>query len=331
MDNCKRGLSKEFLNDLNSDTGVLHGFLKLVKSDDTLCLEIRDNYVNIYYRGGSMYKISPAGNNGYRVDYDDNYAKESGKKFDRPEKHDCAAWAEKAPFIKIEMDTWFRKHRKPEREIQQLILRENNFSTQANRTDYFISDIEYADPSNGSKFDIVAIKWLGDGVAKKDPKKATLALVEVKYGDGALKGNAGIMKHLEDMAKFLTEKSKRAIIINDANRIFNQKVKLGLMPDFDQKTELDSTPDVPSTIAIQPNSPIEFILLCANHNPRSTVLCTELKKVLKSDSYKTLQQLGCNVKIAWPSYPGYTMYASQMMSLEEYLPLEEYLRASNRP
>lgn len=43
-----RGLTDTFLNDLKQ--GKLKNVLVAVKSDDTLCLEIRDNYINIYYQ-----------------------------------------------------------------------------------------------------------------------------------------------------------------------------------------------------------------------------------------------------------------------------------------
>ena len=43
------------MNDLKM--GMLQPVLELAKSDDTLSLAIRDEYINIYYRGGSIMKI----------------------------------------------------------------------------------------------------------------------------------------------------------------------------------------------------------------------------------------------------------------------------------
>ena len=42
------------MNDL--DPGI-NRFLEVVKKDATLCLEIRENYINIYYRGGNLVRI----------------------------------------------------------------------------------------------------------------------------------------------------------------------------------------------------------------------------------------------------------------------------------
>ena len=38
-------------------SGLLQPVWNLVKLDSTICLEIRKNYVNIYYRGGNILKI----------------------------------------------------------------------------------------------------------------------------------------------------------------------------------------------------------------------------------------------------------------------------------
>ena len=55
-----RGLSEEFIRALKSR--FLEPVLDLVKSDYTLCLEIREDYINIYYRGGNILRIKQKGN-----------------------------------------------------------------------------------------------------------------------------------------------------------------------------------------------------------------------------------------------------------------------------
>jgi len=88
------------------------------------------------------------------------------------------------------MDFYFTKHMKEEREYQHLWVRENNYSSIANSTDYFIADIEYDNHKN-ARFDIVAIEWLSDASIRKlknghNPK---LVVIEMKYGDGAFRGS----------------------------------------------------------------------------------------------------------------------------------------------
>ena len=67
-----RGLSEDFMKDLLK--GELKGFLSAVKNDDTLCLEIRDNYINIYYRGGNLCRIKPSRTDAkYAMTFDERY------------------------------------------------------------------------------------------------------------------------------------------------------------------------------------------------------------------------------------------------------------------
>jgi len=48
--------------------------LNLVKSDKDLVLQIRNNYINIYYKGGNMLKVT----HGPGFDFDHNYFKGEG-------------------------------------------------------------------------------------------------------------------------------------------------------------------------------------------------------------------------------------------------------------
>ena len=53
------------------------------------------------------------------------------------------------------MDCYFGENRSDEREFQQLMVRDNNFGSIANSTDYYVCDIEY-DSDNG-RFDMIAV------------------------------------------------------------------------------------------------------------------------------------------------------------------------------
>ena len=75
-----RGLSQQFMDDLN--TGVLAALRERVLADRSLCLEIRDDYVNVYYRGGSLLKLS-TGPGGYVAFFEPKYAKGDGGALER--------------------------------------------------------------------------------------------------------------------------------------------------------------------------------------------------------------------------------------------------------
>lgn len=69
----QRQISEEMLNAFLS--GELSSLLEAVKKDDTLDLELRGDSVNIYYRGGSLFKITGI-NNVFSVSFDTNYCTE---------------------------------------------------------------------------------------------------------------------------------------------------------------------------------------------------------------------------------------------------------------
>lgn len=69
----KRQISEKMLNAFLS--GELSSLLEAVKKDDTLDLELRGDSVNIYYRGGSIFKIEEI-NNSFSISFDTNYCTE---------------------------------------------------------------------------------------------------------------------------------------------------------------------------------------------------------------------------------------------------------------
>ena len=123
-------------------------------------LSIREDYINIYYRGGNILRVKER-NGSYSAFFDNEYNKSGLPSPDLPdaiESQDAArVWDDSFQDLKGIMDFYFSKHSKPEREFQQLVARENNFSTIANQSEYFISDIEFehggkSDKTAGIKF-----------------------------------------------------------------------------------------------------------------------------------------------------------------------------------
>ena len=296
-----RHLSDSFIKDLQE--GNLNQLLNAVRKDDSLCLAIRDNYINIYYRGGNMCKVETR-ENGYSFSFNANYSEEYREIIKAIPSGDCEKWIEKFPFLKTQMDFWFHKNPKLEREFQQVLLRENNNSKVARDTDYFIADIEYVE--NDSRFDLFGVKWLSTASQRRNGENARISFMELKYGDGALTGNSGLDKHFEDMRNFLSHKAKRENIYKEIETLFNQLWKLGLIRGVDKDICLDS------------KKRPEFLLLFANHKPAKTVLKRELEKIIKSDIYAELKEI-CDVRIASSSLLGYGLYANCMLSPEEFV------------
>ncbi len=301
-----RGLNETFIKDLQN--GELAIFLDKVKKDDTLCLEIRENYINIYYRGGSMFRIEQYKEK-YKILFDLNYCtNRTHSKYlsniSKIETH--AEWAESIPLLKAEMDSYFFEHPKHEREYQQLVLRANNNNIIAKDTDYYFVDMEYANSLNRSRFDLVAIKWLSESITRRNADNINLAFIEMKYGDGALSGEAGIQKHIQDLNKFMSDSSNIDAIQEEMETVFNQKIRLGLIPSVSKE------------IKINKNTKSEFILLIANHKPAKSVLKREISLAMNTIEYKELVKK-CDLKIATASFMGYGLYNNCMRNIEDFL------------
>ncbi len=159
--------------------------------------------------------------------------------------------------LKQAIDLYLTKQQKEEREGQQLIVRENNFGRDANKTDYYICDLEYASP-NG-QFDLVAIRWPSTSSARKRQTEGRLVVAEVKYGDGALEGSSGLHAHVNDVNCHLGDPAVVADLKTEMVRVFNQKRALGL---------IDCKKDV---IRFSDEVPM-FLVIVINHDPEASRL-----------------------------------------------------------
>jgi len=293
-----RGLKEQFIIDLK--TGILAPFGKAVLADTTLCLEIRDNYVNIYYRGGNMFRLTKV-RAGYSAFFDLEYAKGDKGELARiiplaeiKEPVDVAAWTAMLPHFKQAMDRHRGKHAKEEREAQQLILRENNYGRIARKTDYYICDIEYANP-NG-RFDLVGVHWPNNHRIRKNAHDRRLILMEAKYGDGAIDDPAGIHSHIRDINKFLSTTSNVRSLKKEMLKIFNQKRELDLV---NCGKDLESFSD---------EKPM-LLLLLANHDPDS-------KKLRKSLETRP-ESPHADIYIASGSFIGYGLFDQAVIPIDE--------------
>jgi len=293
-----RGLSRTFESALKS--GFLKPVLKLVQGDSTLCLEIRKHYINIYYRGGNILKIVEKGDvfnasfdRKYLIEDETRVPKEVPSTLAMP--NDVNVWMEAIPFLKHEMDLWFGKHPKDEREFQQLIVRENNFGNTAKSTDYFICDIEYA--YDKGRFDLIAVHWPSTAADRRKNTALGLAFIEMKYLDKAVSGKAGLPDHIKDITDFLEEKANLTNLKDEMKQVFNQKRELGLI---NNQMPIESFSD---------DKP-EYILVLANHDPDSSILKRELAK-LPTCPYT-------QVKFAVSSFMGYGLYQEHIYTLDNF-------------
>ena len=326
-DKKSRCLSEQFRQDLmggdkkgNKEEGLLFPLTSLVKKDHSLSLEIRNNYINIYYRGGSLLKLSAVKNkkHTYKPFFEIKYGRNEVEvdtliKKLPPQissRGDLERWLDNFTRLKSVMDSWFIDNPKKEREFQQMVVWENNNSSIAGSTDYFIIDIEY-DNRNGGRFDMVAIQWDSDTTARKLQSKdlPKLCFIEMKYGDAALGGKStsnqnksGIVQHAEQWEKYFLQDEKKKNIKKEMLKLFQQKWDLGLIPGL--KSD-------PKRIKSFSNE-IDCIFLIANHDPSSRKLKESILELEK------IEIPGVIIKFCASNFMGYGLFKENVFKIDEF-------------
>ena len=286
LDECLFGSLKE--------GGRLFELAEAVRSDTSLCLELRGKYFNVYYRGGNLMKVKKTGD-GFSFTFDRKYLKASPETTP-PNRYDGVdAWLDASHELKRAMDRWLGTIRqKDEREFQQILLRDNNFGTVAKSTDYYICDIEYH--SDYGKFDLIGVHWPSTSSDRRRPDCRRLVFIEMKYGDGALKGRAGLHEHITGVNSYLSDPARVDDLKQDMVGVFNQKRELGFI-DCDK--DLGSFSDKPPIL----------LLVFANHDPGVPKL-DELLRCCPQSPHAEL----C---VATASFMGYGLYDQGIHRIDE--------------
>lgn len=305
-----RELSPRFFHDLKD--GMLTPILERIKKDNTLMLAIRDNYINVYYRGGSILKIEETPK-AYSVLFNSSYDKTEDQSMinalSLPKTIDTRSVSESlvslVPSLKEIMDFHFTAKSREEREYQQVVVRENNYSSISNETEYFIIDIEIASPEVGGRFDLAGINW--DANKRQHISKCKPAFIEMKYGDSVLGGSSGMMKHLDDMESYISNKPIYTQNIKAMEAQFSQLDELGLF-SFNHPSNVD--------LRLNPDDTPEFIFLLANHNPRASKLRSiltdkDFREKAKSSSFELL--------FSSTTYAGYSLHSRNMLTLDQFI------------
>ena len=275
-----RSINEAFMNRFMAPND-LQPILEYVKTDNSLDLEMRGNYVSIYYRGGSILKIHEDKNHYEHID--PQYTKEENRILEFSLQNIQTYFTE----AKYLMDIYTSNVRNHlgEKDIQQAIIKENNYSCNSFDTDYFIIDSEYQYGS--SRFDLIALEWESTSAAHKLSKTALprLFIIEVKQGHGSVRSTTdkknnktvespGLKIHQEDYLNFVSDSKRVQEFQEDMLRLFRQKRILGLIPGFKLGNNADKYKDV-----TQIHPKVEFACVLANYKTHSTLLQEELKEM----------------------------------------------------
>jgi hypothetical protein len=304
MQNNMRRLNENLFKELK--TGKLHSLLEYVQNDDTLDMEFRDNSFSLYYRGGEILKVENIGESFEWRNLNEEYL--HGNKLD------CNAeqFEEYLPKAKHLIDEHIyigTKNHLGEKEIQQLVVKENNYSPFSNDTDYFIVDMEYAE--GNSRFDLIALRWDSNVDARKS-NKVSLAVIEVKQGIKSIMsspGSPGLRKHQKDFKEFIRAKKEDNTLTdfcNDILLIFRQKCELGLVKANSKIDKLKNNINQKFDLQLA-TSDLDFICLLANFKDKSRALDIEF---IGMDDCKFISS----------SYMGYGLYANQVFTIHPKYP-----------
>lgn len=222
--------------------GNLKSMLEVIKTDahQDLELQIRDNYINIYYSGGNIAKID----NEKSIHFDEFYfwldkdvsraevlkdpalVEELKMKKDLLcQKFLAGNYSEYFSEAKKAMDLWFDQNPKPERKEQHQITLENRYG----KSDYTIIDLEYQvsvkspfactypiGKPKKPRFDIIAVN-----------KSGKLCVIELKKGTGSLAGASGLKEHYECYKHSIGQNSQP--FMEEMKNLLKQKQSLNLI------------------------------------------------------------------------------------------------------
>lgn len=307
-----RQLNENLFNELKDEKSKLHALLEYVKADDTLDMEFRGNSFTLYYRGGALLTVEDNSDGTYNwKGITEEYLLEGKNRYDQKHK-DAEQFDEYIPEAKHVIDRYIHlspKNHLGEKEIQQLVVKENNYSPNSQDTDYFIVDMEYTEGGDKDKtrFDLIAVRWDSNGQARKKDE-VSLAIIEVKQGYSTIRTSKkcpGLRKHQKDFNTFIEKKQKSHKLdtfCQDMLMIFKQKCELELIHANEKMKNITCSSDLQLK-----TTEIDFICLLANLKDKSRALEIEF---IGMDECKFIKS----------SLMGYGLFANQIFSITPKYP-----------
>ena len=259
--------------------GALHALLEFIKRDSSLDFQIRENYANVYYKGGNILKIKPKS-----FDIDKMYfhtAKDKNSTEVKQDKTRLSELSEKRKQLlallpenpqeyftraKEIMDKWDealseRVQHNEKKEQQQIAVANRN------DTDYVVLDLEYAVSRTSTfKYDGEKDKYVPrfDIIAIHDGR---LVVIELKKGLGAVSGTSGVRPHI-DCFNHTIGRDSAGLFVSEMRELLKQKQQLGLLD---------------KTLKIQEEKPL-FMLAYADEKGKDEFLGVVHK--CRKDGYK---------------------------------------------
>lgn len=256
-----RGLTSTYLNCLQS--GFLSPIIECVRTDPDLNLEIRENYVNVYFKGLALLKLSQTRSPmRYRAESHEKFLKGLELPLDFTEET-VHQFVSKIPLMKENMARVGK--RSLELEYEQMIIRANNFEPR-NNTEYFIVDRQYS--VKIGRFDLTGFYWSRKNRAKY--QEVPICLMETKF---AL--NNDIQTIDEQLARYYSWIQKNAAeFAKEVEFIFKQKLALHLY-----RQRIDRLLAMETLTFSKELKNFQFILMFVDYNKNSSLLQKSMENI----------------------------------------------------
>ncbi len=311
----KRALSRTFFENFMNKGTTFNKLLETVKNDDDLALFLRGDNVMIYYKSMKILEVDKKEK--YYVD----------ERYNIDLKNCSDDWKKYFSNAKQAINEYnkIKGQEQLEKEVQQLIVRENNNTRLANATDYYIIDIEYTqkskdDVKNG-RFDCLAVYW--SKKQRKNGANLQLAFIEVKAGIDAITGHSGVSEHCKDVVNFVTNitESNKEAFLEDIEEMIAQLREMGLWKFNSYKNDKDEIKTNKNEIKLNREEfKPQLIFALANHDNESAKLHTELEEI------KKINFEAIDLRFATASFLGYGLYEENMLNFEDFISLYEKCR-----
>ena len=280
-----RGLSENYFDCLKS--GFLSGITESVKGDPDLNLEIRNNYINVYYKGNSLLKLSETSTHQYKAVIDKKFLE--GLRFPLVfTEGNIDQFLSAIPLLKQNIV----KHgkRSLELEYEQMIIRANNYEPR-NNSEYFIVDRQYA--VKEGQYDLTGIFW--ERSRRRKNQEVPVCLMEIKF---ALNADINIV-HEQIYRYYKSIKPRAAEFATEMQFVFRQKLDLGIYKQ--PKERLAALKTLKFSREIEK---FQFILVLVDYNPYSSKLdLSSLANLPFADQIKVF-------------FGGFAMWQQNVTSLE---------------
>ena len=279
----------------------------VVISDDTLCPLLKDEKVDVYYRGFKAFSFSLDGVIRNLLEFENDLYE-----YDIPEKLSALDFMKYLPYMKQGIDLWHGKKSMClyEREFSQMIMRENNSHYAGNQSDYFIIDMYYQYKKFEALPDLVGL-ILERG--KRRQPTFRLSIIEVKYMDITFTGVAGIRSHIDDYMNLINDKKMLEEMKRDISEMFFQSKKLGLLPGLKNQYERIEISDE------RPELLLAFVSRNTNNGKNKRAEKVESLRSILEKAIEDYGEYADDIYIAGTAELGFGLYADRKKSIKDFL------------